>query len=74
MAMLSQSPEAPGEMSVGDLVALGRYAHRPASSGLRATDRNAVAAAMNATDIVHLSGGAIGTLSGGQLQRAWLAM
>lgn len=74
MAMLSQSPEAPEEMTVGDLVTLGRYAHRPAFSGLRPADREAVGAALGATDTAHLIDRAIGTLSGGQQQRAWLAM
>ncbi|SFQ22981.1 ABC transporter ATP-binding protein [Tranquillimonas alkanivorans] len=74
LAMLSQTPEAPGEMSVEELVALGRYAHRPPLSGRRATDRAAVTAAMSAVDVSDLAARPIGALSGGQLQRVWLAM
>lgn len=74
LAMLSQAPEAPGEMTVRDLVALGRYAHLAAFSGIRAADKIAIERAMHATDVVSLSDRPIGTLSGGQLQRTWLAM
>ena len=74
LAMLSQTPEAPGEMKVEELIALGRYAHRPLLSGRRASDRAAVRAAMSAVDVVNLAERPIGALSGGQLQRVWLAM
>ena len=74
LAMLSQAPSAPEEMTVRDLVSLGRYAHRPALGGLAANDKAAVAGALRATDIADLAERPIGALSGGQLQRAWLAM
>lgn len=74
LAMLSQSPEAPHELTVRDLVALGRYAHRSALSGLRPADRSAIEAALSATNVHQLADRTLGTLSGGQLQRAWIAM
>ena len=74
LAMLSQTPEAPEEMTVAELIALGRYSHRPLLSGRRAADRAAVTSAMAAVDVADLAERPIGALSGGQLQRAWLAM
>lgn len=74
LAMLSQSPEAPHELTVRDLIGLGRYAHRSAFSGLGPADRSAIETALSATSVDHLADRAIGSLSGGQLQRAWIAM
>lgn len=74
LAMLGQNPTAPDEMLVRDLVALGRYAHRRAFSGLSRTDREAIDDALGSTGLTELADRPIGTLSGGQLQRGWLAM
>ncbi|WP_274424810.1 ABC transporter ATP-binding protein [Chelativorans sp. YIM 93263] len=74
IAMLSQSPSAPEEMTVVDLVRLGRYAHRRRFGRPGAEDRETVAAALAATSIEDLSDRPIGTLSGGQMQRVWIAM
>lgn len=74
VAMLSQSPNAPDEMSVADLVMLGRYAHQRPFAGPSMTDREACARAITATHLDQLTGRALSTLSGGQLQRAWIAM
>ena len=74
VAMLSQSPEAPPELTVGDLVTLGRYAHRRVFGGTSAQDLAAVERALAATELQDLALRPIGQLSGGQLQRAWLAM
>ncbi|MEM7721107.1 MAG: ABC transporter ATP-binding protein [Pseudomonadota bacterium] len=74
IAILGQNPSAPEEMGVRDLVALGRYAHRAAFRPLSTEDTAAIEAAIRATDLVGLSERPLGALSGGQLQRAWLAM
>lgn len=74
IAMLTQSPTAPDEMSVEQLVSLGRYAHRRAFAPDARADREAVAAALAQTNLAELAHRAIGTLSGGQLQRVWIAM
>ncbi|SDF08377.1 ABC transporter ATP-binding protein [Limimaricola pyoseonensis] len=74
LAMLSQSPEAPVEITVEELAFMGRYAHRRALSGRKRSDRAAVTAALTAVDMADLAHRPIGALSGGQLQRAWLAM
>ena len=74
LAMLSQSPEAPSEMTVAELVMLGRYAHRKSLSGPSAADHRACADALSSTGLSDLQAQPLGTLSGGQKQRAWIAM
>ncbi|SMH38081.1 ABC transporter ATP-binding protein [Maritimibacter sp. HL-12] len=74
IAMLSQSPEAPDEMSVADLAMMGRFSHRSRFSAPSAADHATVERALKATGMTTLADRALGHLSGGQLQRAWIAM
>lgn len=74
VAMLSQSPDAPPELTVQDLVRLGRFAHRKRFMGQSGEDHAACARALAATEMADLADRPIGRLSGGQLQRAWIAM
>ncbi len=74
VAMLSQSPDAPPELTVRDLVSLGRFAYRKRFVGQSPEDRAACARALEATEMADLADRPIGRLSGGQLQRAWIAM
>jgi iron complex transport system ATP-binding protein len=74
IAMLSQSPDAPEDMTVFDLAMLGRYSRRSRFSGPSAEDRRAVENALRTTGMDALAGRSIGQLSGGQVQRAWIAM
>lgn len=74
VAMLSQSPDAPPELTVQDLVRLGRFAHRRRFAGRSREDLEACNRALAATEMTELAERPIGRLSGGQLQRAWIAM
>lgn len=74
LAMLPQTPEAPMELSVAHLVALGRYAYRTPLAGLSPADQAAIDAAMAATHLTELRQRPLSALSGGQRQRAWIAM
>jgi iron complex transport system ATP-binding protein len=74
MAMLSQSPSAPEEMSVFQLVSLGRFASRKSFAGLSTDDNQKIKCAIDACDLAGLEERSIGELSGGQLQRSWIAM
>ncbi|MBS1303686.1 ABC transporter ATP-binding protein [Loktanella sp. SALINAS62] len=74
VAMLSQSPEAPPELTVQDLVRLGRFTHRKRFAGHSGEDHAACANALAATEMTGLAERPIGHLSGGQMQRAWIAM
>ena len=74
LAMLPQTPDAPAELIVRDLVALGRYAYRTPIAGLSAKDNVVIEAALAATDMLDLALRPLAALSGGQRQRAWIAM
>ncbi|POF29338.1 ABC transporter ATP-binding protein [Roseibium marinum] len=74
VAMLSQSPQAPSDLTVEDLVMMGRFAHRGRFSGPSAEDVAACGTALRITEMTELKHRSIAQLSGGQLQRAWVAM
>jgi iron complex transport system ATP-binding protein len=74
VAMLSQSPEAPPELTVQDLVRLGRFTYRKRFMGQTGEDHAACAHALDATEMTGLAERPIGRLSGGQMQRARIAM
>jgi len=75
VAMLSQISGLYFDFSVYDTVMMGRYVHR--GGGLMAlpteADREKVLACLEAVDLLALLERAITTLSGGQLQRVFLA-
>lgn len=74
LGLLPQSSTAPGDISVADLVARGRYPHQTLFSRWRAEDTLAVDEAMKATGVYELADSLVDTLSGGQRQRVWIAM
>lgn len=56
-----------------DVVAFGRHPHRRRFAGLGEADRAAIAHAMELTGITDFAARGIGELSGGEMQRVWLA-
>ncbi len=74
LAILPQKPLTPAATTVRDLVMRGRHPHqtllRPWSGG----DAAKVAEAIAATSMTELADRDVGALSGGQLQRAWIAL
>ncbi len=74
VGLLAQNASAPGDISVAELVARGRYPHQPMFTRWREEDSLAVTRAMQATHIEELADQPVDTLSGGQRQRAWIAM
>ena len=74
LSMLPQTPRAPDDISVGDLVAQGRYAHRRLFTPWSPQDQLICNDAMRLTDVDGLGARPLGALSGGQRQRAWIAM
>lgn len=74
LGLLPQSSNAPGDISVMDLVARGRYPHQGLFKRWTPEDQQAVDEAMHATGITELADSAVDTLSGGQRQRVWIAM
>jgi iron complex transport system ATP-binding protein len=74
LALLPQHPLAPPELKGEELVAFGRFPHHKKLSRLSAQDKEAIAWAMELTQVTSLRGRPIGSLSGGERQRIWLAM
>lgn len=74
MAFLPQSPQAPGGLTVEELVAYGRYPHQKGFGRLTDQDKQTVAWALEATHMEQFSKRPISALSGGQRQRAWIAL
>ncbi|MER6191346.1 ABC transporter ATP-binding protein [Streptomyces cyaneofuscatus] len=73
VTLFSQSRPAPQGLTVAEVVAFGRHPYRRGFSGLSAEDRAAVAYAMDATGVRDMAARAAGELSGGEMQRVWLA-
>ncbi len=74
LAILPQLHHAPGELTVEELVTLGRYPHRKWRLGAGPEDRAMVEKALSMTRLAALRRRAVSTLSGGERQRAWIAM
>jgi len=73
VAMLSQSRPHPSGLEVRDVVAFGRHPHRGRFSGLTAQDRTAIDRALASTGLTGMAERPVDELSGGELQRVWLA-
>lgn len=74
MAILPQSPQAPAGLTVGELVAYGRFPHQRGFGKLKPEDRKIIAWALEVTKLTELETTAVDNLSGGQKQRVWIAM
>ncbi|MYB02865.1 MAG: ABC transporter ATP-binding protein [Acidimicrobiaceae bacterium] len=74
MAILPQVHEVPPELTVLELVSQGRFPHVGALRMLRHTDDEAVREAIRLTGLEHLIDRSVDTLSGGEHQRAWMAL
>jgi iron-chelate-transporting ATPase len=73
VALLTQGRPTPGGLSVRDVVEFGRYPHRGRFGGADPDGRAAVDRALDLTGLVALADRGVDRLSGGQLQRVWLA-
>ncbi|OII65810.1 ABC transporter [Streptomyces sp. CC53] len=75
LSFLTQSPIVPAGVTVEELVAYGRHPHQGLlARGAGAGDREAVAWALDATNLRPLAERTLDRLSGGERQRAWIAM
>ncbi|WP_324092578.1 ABC transporter ATP-binding protein [Glutamicibacter sp.] len=74
VTLFAQSHATPEGLVVADIVAFGRHPHRRGFAGLSETDQAAIAWAMKLTGTTAMSRKAAGELSGGELQRVWLAV
>lgn len=74
LALLPQSPEAPEEATVWDLVAFGRFPYRGWFGAAGPDDDRHIADALATVNLTALADRPVATLSGGQRQRVWIAM
>ncbi|MEU6674172.1 ABC transporter ATP-binding protein [Streptomyces sp. NPDC046853] len=73
VTLFSQSRPAPGGLTVREVVAFGRHPYRRGFAGLTAEDQKAIEHAMGVTGVRDMADRQVGELSGGELQRVWLA-
>lgn len=74
IAFLPQSPSAPEGVSVRGLVERGRQPHRRAFAPLGPADRVAIDHALERLSLTALAERPLAEISGGQRQRAWIAL
>ncbi|OON82393.1 ABC transporter ATP-binding protein [Streptomyces tsukubensis] len=74
LGLLPQSSIAPDGITVGDLVARGRYPHQGLLRQWSPEDERIVAESMASTGVAELGDRYVDELSGGQRQRVWIAM
>ncbi|MFJ8731439.1 ABC transporter ATP-binding protein [Streptomyces bauhiniae] len=73
VALLTQGRPTPGGLTVRDVVEFGRYPYRSRWTRADAGGADAVRRALALTDLTELAERGAEHLSGGQLQRVWLA-
>jgi iron complex transport system ATP-binding protein len=74
VAILPQAPEAPADVTVKDLVAMGRFPYKGLLGRSTKEDDEAINWALTETGLTDLNNRLLSTLSGGERQRAWIAM
>ncbi|MHB8033973.1 Fe(3+)-dicitrate ABC transporter ATP-binding protein [Clostridium botulinum] len=74
MAILPQSPQAQGGLTVGELVSYGRFPHKKGFGKLSPEDKKVIEWALDITKLTELEVTMMDNLSGGQRQRVWIAM
>lgn len=74
LAILTQSPQAPSDLTVNDLVEMGRFPHRSFLGRAGKDDKEHVEWALEQTGVKAMRSRLLNTLSGGERQRAWIAM
>ncbi|MGH2970695.1 MAG: ABC transporter ATP-binding protein [Gaiellaceae bacterium] len=73
IAFVPQNPATPPELTVGEYVLLGRTPHLGYLASEGRSDRRAAARALERLDLLPFAERGLGSLSGGELQRAVLA-
>ncbi|PLS08029.1 ABC transporter ATP-binding protein [Neobacillus cucumis] len=74
MAILPQSPESAGGLTVGELVSYGRFPYQKGFGRLTKRDMEVIDWALEVTGTSDFKFRPIDALSGGQRQRVWIAM
>ncbi|GHB19332.1 ABC transporter ATP-binding protein [Salinicola rhizosphaerae] len=74
LALLPQETQAPEGLTVAELIRFGRQPHQGLFQQWSAEDQRVVDAALAAADLHALAERPLDAMSGGQRQRAWIAM
>lgn len=74
LSLLAQHAQAPGSITVEDLVQRGRYPHQAFLQPPTSSDQAAVERALALVGMAELRNRPVDELSGGQRQRAWIAL
>ncbi|MEK8131209.1 ABC transporter ATP-binding protein [Paenibacillus filicis] len=74
LAMLPQNPVSPEGLTVSELVSFGRFPHQKGFGSLTKEDKEMIAWALDVTGMNEFAERPIDQMSGGQRQRAWIAM
>jgi len=74
LGVLPQSPSAFEGITVTELVSLGRYPHQSLFQQWSSQDQQALETALAQTNLTEFADTGVDQMSGGQRQRAWIAM
>lgn len=74
LAILTQSPDAPSDLTVFNLVKQGRYPYQSWFNQWSKEDENIIEYALEKTGLSDIRNKKLSELSGGQKQRVWIAM
>lgn len=74
IAYLPQVHMSPQDIDIRTLVSYGRYPYKRFGSGLTAADRDIIDETLELTGLSHMGDRLLNDLSGGEKQRAWIAM
>lgn len=74
IAYLPQLHTSPADIDIRTLVSYGRYPYKRFGSGLTAEDRDIIDETLELTGLAHMGNRLLNNLSGGEKQRAWIAM
>lgn len=74
LALLPQDASAPDGLTVSELIRFGRQPHQSLLRQWSEEDQTIVEAALAAADLLELADRPLESMSGGQRQRAWIAM
>lgn len=74
LAILPQNPTAPDGLTVSELVGYGRFPHQKGFGTMTPEDKGIIQWALEVTGMIAFADRAVDQLSGGQRQKAWIAM
>ena len=74
IAYLPQIHQSPKDIDIRTLVSYGRYPYKRFGTGMTAKDRQIVDEMLSLTGLEHMGEQLLNNLSGGEKQRAWIAM